>query len=244
MTEKVRLQKFLSECGIASRRKAEKLITAGKIRVNGQIAKVLGTKVDPINDKVQVKGQLVRPAPKGVILLHKPRGVVCTLSDPEGRATVADYLTKHYRSYFPVGRLDVDSSGLIILTNDGDLADRLLHPRFRFERRYVCEVAGSVSQTTLQRLTTGVRLEDGMAKARARILDTLDDTTRLEIVVLEGRNKLIRRMMKEVGHPVKLLKRVQHGPFKLGSLKYGEIKRLSEKEYSSFREKTLKSPLS
>jgi 23S rRNA pseudouridine2605 synthase len=151
----VRLQKFLAECGVGSRRKMEQFIKEGRVRVNGQVVTELGRKIDPSVDQVEVNRRPVRPAPKGVLLLNKPRGVVSTLSDPEGRRTVSEFVTKHYASYFPVGRLDWDSTGLMVLTNDGEMAERLMHPRFGFERVYEARVEGSVPQAALDKLRKG-----------------------------------------------------------------------------------------
>ena len=234
----VRLQKFLSECGVCSRRAAEELMLAGKVRVNGQVIKELGTKVEPGRDRVQVRNKFVNVAPKGVALFNKPKGVVSTLSDPEGRPSVADYLTKHYQSYYPVGRLDWESTGLMILTNDGDLADRLLHPRYGHTRTYHVRVEGKVSDLTLRKIERGVTLEDGVARATPVVLEGgEEDSTWLQLTVTEGRNRLIRRIMLRVGHPVMKLKRITHGPFKLAGIRPGGIKKLTEREYKFFRAK-------
>ncbi len=231
----IRLQKYLAEAGVCARRKAEKMIVAGEVRVNGQIMTELGRRIDPANDRIEVAGQIIKPHPKGIILLHKPRGVVSTLHDPEGRRTVKDYLTKHYRSYFPVGRLDLDSSGLIILTNDGDLAERLLHPRYEIKKVYLCEVAGWVGNEIILKLEKGVKLEDGRAKAHVDVRRRSEELSLIDVTVAEGRNRLVRRLMESVGHKIISLKRLSHGPFKLGGLRAGEIKRLSEAEYIRFR---------
>lgn len=235
----VRLQKYLSDCGLASRRAAEELIADGKVRVNGVVVTKLGTKIDPDHDKVQVGKQTIVPAQKGIILLNKPRGVVTTLDDPEGRRTITDYLTKRYRSYYPVGRLDYDSSGLVVLTNDGDLADRLLHPRFGVERVYQVRVSGRATEATMERIEQGVRLQDGIARARVRFIEGDSDTTWLELTLTEGRNRIIRRMMESVGHPVMKLRRIAHGPFKLGKLQPGQIRKLTEREYEDIRRQVL-----
>lgn len=238
----VRLQKFLSECGVASRRASEELILEGKVKVNNQVVKVLGTKIDPDHDRVQVRNKLVRPPHKGLILFHKPKGVVSTLHDPEGRRSIADYLTKHIKSYFPVGRLDWDSSGLMILTNDGAVAERLMHPRYGFERTYHVRVEGNVNSGVLDKLARGVRLKDGVASAKATLVPHLQRGTQdegrstwLEVQVSEGRNRLIRRLFERVECPVMKLKRIQYGPFHLGKLKPGEMRALTQKEYMKYR---------
>lgn len=236
----VRLQKFLAECGVASRRGAEELISEGQIRVNGEVVTTQGVKIDPERDRIDVNGKIVRPDPKGIVLLYKPRAVVSTLFDPEGRPALSDYLGKKYRSFFPVGRLDYDSSGLIILTNDGDLAEYLLHPRYQFERVYKVKVGGgTVDERTIAKLSRGVRLDDGIARAEAEVLSNEGGSSWLLVRVREGRNRLIRRMMEKIHHPVDKLVRVGHGPFSLGKLKPGGIRTLSEREYLHYRQKVL-----
>ncbi len=230
-----RLQRFLSECGVASRRSAEELIAAGKVTVNDVVVTELGTRIDPTKSVVRVSRRIVTPAPKGVLLLHKPPGVVSTLSDPEGRRSIADYLTKHYRSYFPVGRLDWDSAGLVILTNDGDLANHLLHPRFEIERVYHARVEGLPTHRTLEMLAKGVKLTDGPASCRAAIVERSGDHTWVEVTISEGRNRIVRRLFDFVGHPVDKLKRISHGPFRLGNLRPGDVRRLTEREYSRLK---------
>jgi len=233
---KLRLQKYLSECGVASRRAAESLIEEAKVRVNGKVA-ILGQQVDPEHDKIQVRDKIVRPAPKGVLLFYKPKEVVSTMSDPQGRRCLADFITKPYRSYFPVGRLDWDSTGLVILTNDGELAERLLHPRYGFERVYHVRVAGELRDKEMARIERGVRLSDGIAKAQVKFLRRDDDATWLELRLQEGRNRIVRRMMDHIRHPVLKLQRIAHGPCKLGKLKPGDLRRLTEDEYRKLRGK-------
>ncbi len=236
----VRLQKFLAECGIGSRRKMEQFITEGRVRINGQMVTELGRKIDPDTDKVEVNRKRVHAAPKGIMLLNKPRGVVSTLSDPEGRRCVADFLTKHYRSYFPVGRLDWDSTGLMVLTNDGDVAERLMHPRFGFERVYHARVEGAVTVALLSKLEQGVKLSDGVVKATGSILRNDDASSWVEVRIREGRNRVVRRVFEKLGHPVMKLKRIVYGPFKLGRLQVGEVRVLTRKEYEEARMKVLR----
>ncbi len=235
----VRLHKYLAECGVGSRRKMERLIVQGRVQVNNQVVTELGRKIDPENDKVEVNRVPVKAAPKGIVLLNKPRGVVSTLDDPEGRPTVADFLTKNYRGYFPVGRLDWDTTGLIILTNDGEIAELLMHPRYQFDRIYHARVEGSVSQAVLDKAEQGIRLSDGIAYAVAEIVDTNQTTTWVEVRVREGRNRLVRRLFDKLGHSVVKLKRVGYGPFKLGKLDVGEVRPLTHKEYLNVRRKVL-----
>jgi len=236
----VRLQKFLAECGVGSRRKMEQFIIEGRVRINGQVVTELGRKINPDVDRVEVNRRPVHAAPKGIMLLNKPRGVVSTLSDPEGRRSVADYLTKHYSSYFPVGRLDWDSTGLMVLTNDGEVAERLMHPRYGFERVYHARVEGSLPAELLNKLERGVRLSDGVVKAKGTILRNDDNTTWVEVHIHEGRNRVVRRLFEKLGHPVMKLKRTVYGPFKLGRLQVGQVRVLTRKEYEDARVKVLR----
>ena len=235
----VRLQKFLAECGVGSRRKMEQFIKEGRVRVNGQVVTELGRKIDPSVDQVEVNRRPVRMAPKGVLLLNKPRGVVSTLSDPEGRRTVSEFVTKHYASYFPVGRLDWDSTGLMILTNDGEMAEKLMHPRFGFERVYEARVEGSVPQAALDKLRKGIRLSDGFVQAEATIMSNDDNTTWVEVRIKEGRNRVVRRVFEKIGHPVMKLKRTVYGPFKIGRLQVGQVRVLTAREYLQVRRKVM-----
>jgi len=236
----VRLQKFLAECGVGSRRKMEQFIIEGRVRINGQVVTELGRKIDPEVDRIEVNRRPVHAAPKGIMLLNKPRGVVSTLSDPEGRRSVADYLTKHYRSYFPVGRLDWDSTGLMVLTNDGEVAERLMHPRYGFERVYHARVEGSMPAELLNKLEHGLRLSDGVVKAKGSILRTDENSTWVEVQIHEGRNRVVRRLFEKLGHPVMKLKRTVYGPFKLGRLQVGQVRVLTRKEYEEARVKVLR----
>ena len=235
----VRLQKFLAECGVGSRRKMERFIIEGRVQINGKVCTELGTKINPDVDRVEVNRRPVHAAPKGIMLLNKPRGVVSTLSDPEGRRTVADFLTKHYQSYFPVGRLDWESTGLMILTNDGEIAERLMHPRFGFERVYQARVEGTVEEGVLQKIHKGVRLSDGVVKASAMVIKNDENSTWIEVRIHEGRNRVVRRLFEKLGHPVMKLKRTVYGPFRIGNLQVGQIRVLTMKEYEQARRKVL-----
>ncbi len=242
MTKLVRLHKFISDCGYCSRRKAEELVAAGKVRVNGKVISELGSKIDPEKDWVKVKNQSLRPAIKGVAIFHKPRGMLCTLKDPEGRPCLGELLTQNLKSYFPVGRLDWDSTGLVILTNDGDLADRLMHPRYGFERTYEIRVQGRPNDKLLERLGNGVPIDGRPVKASVKVLEDRDDTTWLQITIYEGRNHIIKRLMERLNHPVLKLKRVSHGPFFLGRLQSGEVRRMTEAEYKRLKTKVIEGP--
>jgi 23S rRNA pseudouridine2605 synthase len=235
----VRLQKFLAECGVGSRRKMEQFIKEGRVRVNGQVVTELGRKIDPSVDQVEVNRRPVRMAPKGVLLLNKPRGVVSTLSDPEGRRTVSEFVTKHYASYFPVGRLDWDSTGLMILTNDGEMAEKLMHPRFGFERVYEARLEGSIPQAALDKLRKGIRLSDGHVQAEATIIKNDENSTWVEVRIKEGRNRVVRRVFEKLGHPVMKLKRTVYGPFKIGRLQVGQVRVMTAREYLQVRHKVM-----
>lgn len=228
----VRLQKFLASAGVTSRRKAEELITAGRVRVNGAVVKELGTKVDPAADRVLVDGRRIDSAEQVWIALNKPRGYVTTRADPHGRPTIYELLPDAMHTLFYVGRLDIDSEGLILLTNDGDTAHRLLHPSFRVARVYDVLVSGVVKPATVKQLLAGVELEDGVARAdSARVSPgRKDGESRVQVVLREGRKREVRRMMTAVGHKVQRLRRVSYGPVKLQGLAKGKWRGLTETE--------------
>ena len=225
-----RIQKVLARAGVGSRRAVEELIVAGRIAVNGKVA-TLGDKIDATKDKVELDGSIV-PLAEDLVhyLLNKPPGVVATASDPEGRPTVVELVDPGHRVW-PVGRLDLDSEGAIIMTNDGDLALRLTHPRYEVPKTYLAEVTGGVTSSELTSLRKGVQLEDGKtAPAEARILDRAGGHTLIEMTIAEGRNRQVRRMCEAVGHPVVRLVRTAIGPLQLGRLKPGQWRRLSPAE--------------
>lgn len=225
-----RLQKVLARAGVGSRRAVEGLIVAGRIRVNGTPAR-LGQRVDPSKDEVEVDGSKV-PLQPGLVyyLLNKPVGVVTTASDERGRPTVADLVDLDVRVW-AVGRLDVDTEGALLVTNDGDLTMRLTHPRYSFPKTYVAEVAGSVGGRALRRLARGVDLDDGpTAPARVRLVERVPGGSLVELTLTEGRNRQVRRMLEAVGHPVRRLVRVALGPLMLGRLKPGAFRRLGPEE--------------
>lgn len=231
-----RLQKYLARCGVASRRASEQIITSGRVRVNGQPADQLGTSVDPDRDRVEVDGRAVRPpATLSYVLLHKPIGVVSTASDPRGRRTVLDLVPGDAR-LFSVGRLDYDSEGLILLTDDGDLAMQLTHPRHSVEKEYRALLRGEVTDAVLQRLRAGIEL-DGKRTAPATFerLETHPDGVWVRVVLHEGRNRQIRRMVEAVGLDVARLVRVRVGSLQLGGLPPGAWRRLSAAEVAALR---------
>jgi 23S rRNA pseudouridine2605 synthase len=231
----VRLQKVLAQAGIASRRACEALISEGRVEVNSEVVLEQGRRVDPERDVIRVDGARIPPPRRHRYLaLNKPRGVVATMDDPEGRRTIADLLdTRQLRNerLFHVGRLDTDSEGLLIMTNDGDLAQRLAHPSFEVPKTYIAEVAGVVSEQTLKRLRRGITLEDGPVKPTSvKIVSSVGDKTLLKITLQEGRNRIVRRTMEAVGHPVRRLSRIGIGPVRLGNLKVGEYRELTREE--------------
>jgi 23S rRNA pseudouridine2605 synthase len=225
-----RLQKVLAQAGISSRRKAEEIIAAGRVTVNGRVVREMGVKVDPGRDRVTVDGIDAELTPREYWLLHKPVGVITTVDDPWGRPTARSMVPTAAR-VFPVGRLDADSSGLVLFTNDGELAYRLMHPRFEHGKTYRVRVAGRPDAEDLRRLRRGMRL-DGRhtAPAEVAMLETTNGDTWLEMVLHEGRKRQIRRMLSEIGHPVQALVRVQVGALELGDLPPGKARRLTPEE--------------
>ncbi|HUE95942.1 MAG TPA: pseudouridine synthase [Longimicrobiaceae bacterium] len=230
----LRLQAFLARAGIASRRKSEDLITAGRVTVNGRTAE-LGSKVDPARDTVRLDRRVVTLLPAEWILLHKPRGYVTTRDDPEGRKTVYDLLPPALHHLFHVGRLDRDSSGVLLLTNDGETANRLLHPRYGTTKEYRVDVVGKPDAGTLRQLVEGVDLEEGTAHAESVALrgQVDDEIYRLIVVLREGRYREVRRLLEAVGHPVHRLFRRSFGPIEIGRLQAGRWRRLTEPEVAS-----------
>lgn len=231
MTERAeRVQKVLARAGLGSRRAVEDLIRQGRVRLNGSRVQ-LGDRCDPARDEVEVDGSKVPLASGSVYyLLNKPAGVVSTTSDPEGRPTVMELLDPDVRAW-PVGRLDMDSEGVLIVTNDGDLTMRLTHPRFQVAKRYTAEVEGAFGTSAKKRLERGVELEDGLtAPAKIRIVERVGGRSIVDVTVTEGRNRQVRRMMESVGHPVRRLVRVALGPVTLGRLKPGTFRKLSPEE--------------
>ncbi|MFV2006211.1 MAG: pseudouridine synthase [Longimicrobiales bacterium] len=232
----MRLQKFLSRAGVASRRQAENLIEGGRISVNGEVVTVLGSQVDPAHDHVMFDGCPVELKAPRFIALNKPPGVLTTERDTRGRRTIYDVLPGDMAGLRYVGRLDLNTEGLLLLTNDGDVASRLLHPRTGVEREYEATVKGVVTPDTFGRLTAGVTLDDGTARAhRAAVLERRERSTRLTLVLAEGRKREVRRMLRAVGHEVMALRRVRFGPIELGGLAKGEWRELTKDEVRALR---------
>jgi 23S rRNA pseudouridine2605 synthase len=239
----VRLQKLLAQSGVASRRKCEELMLDGEVEVDGEVVTRLGTKVDPRVAVIKVSGQRLPPISDHVYLvLNKPRGVVSTMSDPGGRRTISDVVADRLEAdpalrLFHVGRLDTDTSGLLLLTNDGDFAHRMAHPSYEVEKTYVAEVTGRIAKGTIADLLTGVTLEDGPVQVRrARVIDAAANRSIVELVIHEGRNRIVRRLLDQVGHPVRQLTRVRFGPVELGSLKSGGTRELTNDELGALLE--------
>ena len=232
----IRLQKLLAQSGIASRRKCEEIMLAGLVEVDGEVVTRLGTKVDPTKAVIRVEGRRLPPVSEHVYLvLNKPRGVVCTMSDPEGRRTLSDVVADRPERLFHVGRLDTDTEGLILLTNDGDFAHQMAHPSFEVDKTYVAQVEGVLRRQTLQQLLAGVVLEDGpvtvsAAKVTSSHRSSNGDRSIVELVIHEGRNRIVRRLLDHVGHPVRQLTRTRIGPVKLAGLRSGELRELDERE--------------
>ncbi|NIQ95379.1 MAG: rRNA pseudouridine synthase [Desulfuromonadales bacterium] len=236
---KQRLQKILSQAGIASRRKSETIIEAGRVSVNGRTAS-LGESADPQKDRICVDG---RPLPavesKVCLLLNKPAGYVTTASDPQGRATVLDLVPKRLGRLFPVGRLDLTTEGALLLTNDGDLAFRLTHPKHEIEKVYLVKVRGRVDRAEIARMERGLRLEDGMtAPAKVAAVRHTGKNTWFEMTLHEGRNRQVRRMCEAIGHPVVRLRRVRFAFLDLEGLAPGHYRHLGEAELKRLKELT------
>lgn len=239
-----RLNAFLARSGVASRRAADRLISSGSVRVNGRVPPPDGMVVDPDHDRVTVDGRPVRPVVRHrYVMLNKPLGVITTAKDESDRTTVLDVLGDEGAGghrLFPVGRLDADSTGLLVLTDDGDLSYRLTHPRYKVRKEYIAVVGGSVSSAKLQQLRAGVDLDDGRtAPAEAEVVRVLPGPqSELRVVISEGRHRQVRRMLLAVGHRAQSLKRVSFGPLKLGRLKVGGWRVLGEAEVEALRRAT------
>jgi pseudouridine synthase len=234
-----RLQKIIARAGLASRREAERWIVEGRVSVNGTVVRKLGSQANPSSDSIKVDGKRIKPpAAKLYYALHKPPGVITTLNDPENRPDLTPYLAVlgEKRRVFPVGRLDYNTTGLLLLTNDGDLALRLAHPRFGVKKLYHAKLSACPTQEDLAQLRKGIRLEDGIAApARARVIERLKKNAWVEIEVQEGRKREVRRIFEALGYFVEKLIRIRVGPISLGALPQGEIRPLTSSEVLSLK---------
>ena len=228
----VRLQKVLAAAGVASRRASEILIDEGRVEVNGKVVTEQGRRVNPETDHIRIDGSRIPPQRRHqYYVLNKPRGVVSTLDDPEGRRTLADYLPRGKDRLFHVGRLDTETEGLNILTNDGDFAHRLAHPSYEVTKTYQVQVVGGMDNRTLKRLEKGVTLDDGPVKPdKVKLIMRSDSKSLVEVSLHEGRNRIVRRMMDSIAHPVRKLSRTAIGPVRLGTVGIGEARELTREE--------------
>ena len=230
MAELVRLQKFMADCGVASRRACEALIDEGRVKVNGKIVKTQGAKIDPINTKVEVDNELISATTtKTYVAFNKPAGILSTMSDPEGRPSLQDFFGSWPDRLFHVGRLDKESEGLIILTDDGQWAHESTHPSFGVEKTYLVQSEEPISRSAFQKLMEGVELEDGLAKP----ISVARHGAMIEVVIHEGRNQIVRRMFDALGYPVERLIRTAIGSIKLGELPPGKWRSLNSVELLS-----------
>ena len=231
----VRLHKLLARSGVASRRKCEELMLAGEVTVDGEVVTRLGTKIDPTRAVIRVSGQRLPPvSPNVYLVLNKPVGVTSTMSDPHAERTLSDLVADRPERLFHVGRLDTDTAGLILLTNDGEFAQRMAHPSYEVDKTYVAAVEGVVYPSTVKQLLAGVTLEDGPVTVSSVKLvggrGSARDGSILELVIHEGRNRIVRRLLDHVGHPVHQLTRTAIGPVALGRLGVGEMRELTNDE--------------
>ncbi len=235
-----RLQKILSRAGVASRRAAEVLIAEGHVTVNGKVVKELGTKVDASSADIRVDGRKIkRDVEKIYVMLNKPRRVLSAASDDRGRQTVVDLIDDVSEKIFPIGRLDYNTEGLLLLTNDGELANALMHPSFEVNKKYVAVIKGRVDEERLDRLRIGIKLDDGMtAPALVNVIALDDDSSTVEITIHEGRNRQVRRMFSAIGYNIKRLRRVSFAGLTLDNLKVGEHRRLNRRELDKLQRLT------
>ncbi|MFC5699844.1 pseudouridine synthase [Cohnella faecalis] len=234
-----RLQKILANAGVASRRKCEELIAAGKVTVNDKVVSELGAKADPASDVIAVNGKPIKQEKKLYILFNKPKGVITSATDPKGRTVVTDFMREVKERVYPVGRLDYDTEGLLLLTNDGDLAHILTHPKHHVPKTYLATVERVPHGSKLEKLQKGVKLDDGMtapAEAEYHDIDPEGKYATISITIREGRNRQVRRMFEAIGHPVTRLKRVSFGGIALGSLQRGKHRSLTAEEIQKLRD--------
>ena len=230
----IRLQKILADAGVASRRKSEELIINGRVSVDGKVIRELGMKFDPIKHQVQVDGEAINMnLHKSYIAFNKPKGVVSTMFDPEGRPSLNEYFSENIERLFHVGRLDMESEGLLLLTNDGEFANKLSHPKFGVKKVYYIELQNPIKRNEMERLLKGIKLEDGYSKVDSIEADQSGHL--VEVAIHSGKNRILRRLFAEVGHPIERLVRISFGTIKLGELKPGKWRYLNEIELISLQ---------
>ena len=232
-----RLQKVIAQSGYTSRRKAEKLIEEGKVKVNGQVVTKLGTKVSE-NDTIEVNQIPLEREQPVYFLLYKPSGVISSVRDDKGRKVVTDYFENVEERIYPIGRLDYDTSGVLLLTNDGDFANLLMHPKYEIDKEYIAKIKGIPPREKIKQLEKGVQLEDGKtapAKAKVLSIDKKKKTAVVRLIIHEGRNRQVRRMFEAIGHPVKKLKRERYGFLDVKGMNPGEYRELTPKEVNQLR---------
>ncbi|MFW6279288.1 MAG: pseudouridine synthase [Bacillota bacterium] len=234
-----RLQKYMAHAGVASRRKSEDIIAEGRVKVNGEVVTEMGFKIDPQQDTVTVDGEVISREEKVYILFNKPTGCVCTVDDPRGRKTVLDYIDGVSQRIYPVGRLDYDTSGLLIITNDGQLTNILTHPSYEIDKTYLVEIPGQLTAKEKKQLEEGVELEDGItAPAEAEIVYKNSDKTIFMLTIHEGRNRQVRRMCEKIGHRAINLKRIGLAFLSLEQLSPGEFRFLTTEEVKKLKQIT------
>lgn len=232
-----RLAKYLAHCGIASRRKAEEYIKDGQVSVNGKIVESPATNIDPVKDHIKVGNKLLQPKTRKYFILNKPKNIITTKADSFGRKTILDLLPPKHHDLHPVGRLDKDTTGLLLMTNDGPLTNALTHPRYHAEKRYRVTIKGKISLDDVIKIKKGIWLAEGKTKpAKARIMRSTRQFTIVDVSIREGKNRQIRRMISSIGYRVKDLERISIGPIRLGRLPLGEWRALSGTEINKLKE--------
>ncbi|WP_152393997.1 pseudouridine synthase [Paenibacillus guangzhouensis] len=237
-----RLQKILAAAGVASRRKCEELILEGKVEVNGETVKTLGVKADPTQDVITVNGRAIQSESKVYLMMNKPKGVITSATDPKGRKVVTDYVTGIKERVYPVGRLDYDTEGLLLLTNDGEFANLLTHPKHHVPKTYLATVEGVPHGDKLEKLKEGIMLEDGMtapAEVEYQDINVEEKQATIRITIYEGRNRQVRRMFDAISHPVVRLKRIKFGDLSLMNLKRGRTRALTPNEVNELKQLAL-----